>query len=44
VSGTGVEHELERGALGLPHDKMVLVREKKEEIEKVRSIILFVML
>jgi len=26
--------EVERGALGLPQDKMVMVREKKEEIEK----------
>lgn len=25
----------DRGALGLPHDKMIMVREKKEEIEKV---------
>ena len=27
--------EMEKGALGLPQDKMALVREKKEEIEKV---------
>ena len=27
--------EMEKGALGLSQDKMVLVREKKDEIEKV---------
>ena len=33
------ERELpDRGALGLPHDKMIMVREKKEEIEKVSFI------
>jgi hypothetical protein len=31
----GMTRELEKGALGLPQDKVVLVREKKEEIEKV---------
>ena len=32
--------EVERGALGLPQDKMVMVREKKEEIEKVKRYVL----
>ncbi len=36
LSVNGVEREAERGALGLAPDKMVLVRQKKEEIEKVR--------
>ena len=29
--------ELQKGALVLPHDKMIAVREKKDEIEKVRT-------
>ena len=32
----GGMREVERGALGLPQDKLVLVREKKEDIERVR--------
>lgn len=31
----GLGREVDKGALGLPHDKLVLVKEKKEEIEKV---------
>ena len=31
----GGMREAERGALGLPQDKLVLVREKKEDIERV---------
>lgn len=30
----GGMREIERGALGLPPDKLVLVRDKKEDIEK----------
>ena len=33
----GIMKEVEKGALGLPQDKMALVREKKDEIEKVDS-------
>ena len=31
----GLMKEVEKGALGLPQEKMALVREKKDEIEKV---------
>lgn len=36
----GVNGNTDIGALGLPHDKMILVREKKEEIERVSSLYL----
>ena len=31
----GIMKEVEKGALGLPQDKMALIREKKDEIERV---------
>ncbi len=37
VNGHVAEAGDRAGALGLSHDKMALVREKKEEIEKVRG-------
>ena len=33
----GVNGNGDLGALGLPHEKMMLVREKKEEIERVST-------
>ena len=38
LDDTEERDQTDRGALGLPQEKMLMVREKKEEIEKVRDI------